>query len=461
MIETLLHVTAHTRGPARLDDPELDAADPSIAALTALGATNVVLVGGEPTLRADLPELLAAFPSATLRTDGLALAQSATLRELRAAGLGTLRIVLHSARPEAHDWLVGQAGAARRAMRTLLTAAELGIPTEIEATLTRPTAPHIAELVVLAEGVHARAVHLVRLAHRGLAAREAIMLTPRFGLLEDPLTDAGAAAIRARIALHVHGFPRCVAPSLGTAMEHGTRVRAFVDDAAWSAIARAHDVPFGLRCGSCPGESVCSGAPADYVACFGDAEIASESPRRERARVPVAGLAVPPRAGRAPTTRLRDIRSVVRRGAVEGDPLIDAPSVIPQTITITFAPIDTSTRVLRAKLIRAAQEGAAVLRISGGFDHPRAPELLREAARLPGPDVEIAGDLSPLHAWSDAQLFELAGLARAVSIATPAQRTEAEAFLARLARIAKIAGDFEATTYGSTVGPDGATEVLR
>jgi hypothetical protein len=126
----------------------------------------------------------------------------------------------------------------------------------------------------------------------------------------------------------------------------------------------------------------------------------------------------------------------VRRGEVQGDPLIDVAAPVPEVLELSFAPVDTSTRVIRARMIRAAQEGAAVLRISGGFDHPAAPELLREAARLPGPDVEIAGDLTPMHAWTDAQLFELAGIARAR--ATAGDEASTRAFLDRLARIAKI-----------------------
>jgi MoaA/NifB/PqqE/SkfB family radical SAM enzyme len=445
MTETLLHVTTRMRGAARLDACERDAPDPTLDALTSRAASlgPVVLSGGEPTLRADLPALLGAFPTATLRTDALPLVSATTLRDLRAAGLAKLRVVLHSARPEAHDWLVGQPGAARRAMRALLAAAELGIPTEIEATLTRPTAPHVTELVALAEGVHARAVHLVRLAHRGVAAREAVMLAARFALIEDALMEAGAAAHRGRLALFVHDFPRCVAPRLGSAIMPAARVHAFVDDAAWAPVREAYASPVVSRCAVCPGAESCVGVAAEYVARFGDGEIASEIARapRPHAELPPtsAPTSVPGRAGRPPTTRLRDVRAVVRRGEVEGDPLIDVAMAPAHVLALSFAPIDVSTRVLRARLIRAAQEGAAILRITAGFDHPQAPTLLREAARLPGPEVELVGDLSALYGWSDAQLFELAGLARVrARVVNIADLGAATTFLERLTRIAKI-----------------------
>lgn len=446
--EISLHVTTRGRGAPRLDEPEIDAPDPSLEALTraAAGDAPIALVGGEPTLRADLPELLSAFPGATLRTDGLALAGAGVLASLRRAGLGKLRIVLHSARADAHDWLVGAPGAARTAMRTLRAASELGMTTEIEATLTRSTAPHVAELVALAEHVRASSVHLVRLAHRGPAARDAVMLAPRMALLEDPLEHAQAAALRARLALWVHGFPRCVAPRLEAQVRPAAdRERRFVGTSEWQAVARAYDVALGVRCPSCPGAPHCDGAAEEYVARFGAAELLSERARETRPSDPAPSegppTSVAPRAGRAPTTRLRDIRAVARRGSVGGDPLIDRPEPVPSVLRVSLAPPSTTTRVLRARLVRAAQEGAATLRISGGLDHPSAPALLREAARLPGPEVELAGDLSPLAALADAQVFELQGIARALAAVFEPEHVAATlALLERLRRIAKIEG---------------------
>lgn len=453
MREILLHVTTRTRGAPLLDEPALDAADPSLEALAQAAGTDapLVLVGGEPTLRADLPALLGTFPGATLRTDGLALAGPGVLASLRRAGLGKLRVVLHSARPDAHDWLVKTPGAARTAMRTLRAAAELGIDTELEATLTRSTAPHVAELVALAEGVRARSVHLVRLAHRGQAARDTIMLAPRMALLEDPLDDALGAAIRARIALFVHGYPRCVAPKLEARVcPSADREHRFVPGEAWEAVRSAYATTYGARCPGCPGAPSCDGAAAEYVARFGAGELLSEMPREPRPSEPVSSDAAPsegapssvaPRAGRAPTTRLRDVRAVVRRGTVQGDPLIDRPQPTPRVLRVSFAPIDTTTRVLRARLLRAAQEGAAIVRVSGGLDHPSVAALLREAARLPGPEVEVAGDLSPLAALADAQIFELQGIVRALgAVFAPEDLPRTRAILERFARIAKIAG---------------------
>ncbi len=133
MSERWIHATARLRGGPRLDDPELDPVpdDPSLSALAALGgsARRTVIAGGEPTLRADLPEVLAALPGATLRTDGLALVSPRALRPLEDAGLAGVRVLLHAPEPAAHDWLVGIESAAKRAVRALQVAAEAGLRT--------------------------------------------------------------------------------------------------------------------------------------------------------------------------------------------------------------------------------------------------------------------------------------------------------------------------------------------
>src|SRR5690606_10695556 len=140
-----LLVTARSRAATRLHDglaaplPE----DPDIDALVDVSgapsrATPVLIAGGEPTLRADLPELAARLRGPGLITDALALAKPTAAAPLFEAGVRRFRATLHAARPDAHDWLVMQPGAARLAVRALRTLRALGATTEIAAVLTRP-----------------------------------------------------------------------------------------------------------------------------------------------------------------------------------------------------------------------------------------------------------------------------------------------------------------------------------
>ncbi len=155
----LLCVTARARGGERLHElPEPAPPDPSVAHLAALVTgreRRVWLSGGEPTLRADLPELIRAIaargPAVGLVTDALPLAQERALAPLMAAGVDRVRVVLHAARADAHDWLVSRPGAARLAVRALGRLVGSGVDVEVQATLTRSTLPPLHSLRTVSE----------------------------------------------------------------------------------------------------------------------------------------------------------------------------------------------------------------------------------------------------------------------------------------------------------------------
>ena len=448
MREIHLHATAATRSAAQLDGPSADLPDPALSDLVAALVSEpaelpVVVRGGEPTLRSDLPALLEALAPRrpVLCTDGLPLGSAPRIGALRQSGMAGLRVLLHSSRADAHDWLVGRQGAWKASVRALRVAGEAGLPIEVQATVTRPTAAHLAELVQLAASVGARAVHLRRLLGRGHAASSAVMLVPRFALLAEPLEAAAVAAQRAKLDLRLSGFPVCVAPRLRSRIAGPDAIRHLGSpEAAWRR-RLAEEVPETVaRCGACPDLPRCAGAPADYVERFGLAEILSEAerPERERGAAPALLAPPPPRAGRAPTTRRRAIHAIAARGGVEGDPLVHRPDPTVPALRIHLfdaAGAPWPTRILRSRLVRAAQEGAQVLRIVGRLGHPAAAEILREGARLPGVRVEVAGEVEGLEGLTDAEIYELRGLGR-----LDAALLRADALPAVLDRVRAIAG---------------------
>ena len=116
--ERLMVVSARVRHEGRLDR-RVRGTDPELPALRALGREPDWIGGGEPTLRADLPALLQELRPDGVITDGLALTQAKVVRGLVGHGLRKVRIALHSSDREAHDWLVGAPGSARRAQHAI------------------------------------------------------------------------------------------------------------------------------------------------------------------------------------------------------------------------------------------------------------------------------------------------------------------------------------------------------
>ena len=451
-------VTTQRRLVGRLDFDLAEVPDPPIAAvhkaLERVEASSWTLGGGEPTLRADLPALLRELAHGSdlgLRTDGLALVEPRVVTALVGAGLKRVRI---SARADAHDWLTGRGGNARRVLRALRVCVESPLAVEAEVTVTRPTTSTLAETVGVLVRLGVQRIVLRRLEARGAAASDFVALSPRLGLLEPYLVDAVAAGLRRGVSVHVQGFPHCAARSLASRMVPAPTWVAPAGVSPPAATVAAGD------CGACP--DACAGAPADYVGRFGWTELRSEGAwSADGSTVPVdqggpvahgPAALPPPRGLRPPATRVGF--AIAQSGrALHGDPVAAAPTAtVPEVLRVALYEGEP-TRSARVRLVRAAQVGAPLLRIAGGagLSHPAAPELLREAKRLSAQRVEVAGEASALDEWSDAQLRRLRGLTHFEAVffgpdaATHDARVgragaweAAQRGLARLARIASV-----------------------
>jgi MoaA/NifB/PqqE/SkfB family radical SAM enzyme len=103
-----------------------------------LGVSIINLVGGEPLLRPDLPEVIASvdksLSTVLLFTNGWHLAERA--RELRRAGLDSVYVSLDGADAGSHDQRRGTPGLFGRALAGLKAARRAGLSVGISTTLT-------------------------------------------------------------------------------------------------------------------------------------------------------------------------------------------------------------------------------------------------------------------------------------------------------------------------------------
>ena len=126
-----------------------------------LGVSNVVFTGGEPLVRADLPELIAHVDKtrahAMMFTSGVLLTEK-KVAELAEAGLDSLNVSIDADSPEVHDRLRRLPGAFRKAMEGARRAREAGILTGVStyASHERVTSGALEHLVRMArdEGFH-------------------------------------------------------------------------------------------------------------------------------------------------------------------------------------------------------------------------------------------------------------------------------------------------------------------
>src|SRR5476649_224955 len=148
-------------GHAFLRDPQLMTL-PEITriarAFVALGVEKIRLTGGEPLLRADVPELIRALkqelhvPDVALTTNGWLLEKRAP--ELRAAGLDRVNVSLDSLDPATAGRMNGLGFSPDRVLRGIAAATAAGLPVKLNMVVQRGV--NDGEILALAEFARAR-----------------------------------------------------------------------------------------------------------------------------------------------------------------------------------------------------------------------------------------------------------------------------------------------------------------
>jgi radical SAM protein with 4Fe4S-binding SPASM domain len=119
----------------------------AIDRLWELGIPHIVFTGGEPTLREDLPALIAHAERkgqiTGLNTNGRRLSNRAFLHSLVDAGLDHIQITLESHDPAVHDSVVGMRGAWRQTVEGLRNAVGARVYVMTNTTLLQSNSPAI------------------------------------------------------------------------------------------------------------------------------------------------------------------------------------------------------------------------------------------------------------------------------------------------------------------------------
>lgn len=185
----------------------LDEIGTIVERVAALGrkVENVTLTGGEPTLRADLPDIIALYrrrvPSArvNMATNGLRL-DGELARSLAGAGAATVQITMLGPSPELHDRLVGRPGAFDRTLRAVNEAKLAGMAVAVFFVALRDNCEQLGATACLALAVGADAVVFNRVnpGGRGLQGFEA--RTPLPGQLAAAMQQARELKLGARLS---------------------------------------------------------------------------------------------------------------------------------------------------------------------------------------------------------------------------------------------------------------------
>lgn len=211
-------------------DPDTGEMRRRIREAFAHGFQELAFSGGEPTLRADLPDLVAlarqiGFARVSITTNGRRLVYREYARSLLDAGLTGVSISLHGPVPEVHDALTGVPGSFRQAVAGLRMIAGLtrGGQQRFDRntiTLIVPeNAGRLRETLILAGHLGAD-LHVVQ---PFILSRETLAVASRYLMDQEALVGALRTALQDPLPhggkVKPYNLPPCLFPDLGDRLE--------------------------------------------------------------------------------------------------------------------------------------------------------------------------------------------------------------------------------------------------
>lgn len=262
------------------------------------GATRVAFMGGEPTLRQELPDWIrlarrAGARRVVLQTNARRLAYRAYARSLARAGAHALDVSLQGPRAELHDHHTRVPGSFKQTVAGITSARAAGLEVGVSAVITRSNFRHLTQLVRRVAGLGVTRLRLAPARACGEAGRLLPRVVPRLALVRPHLAEAARAAATLGIGLEVAGVPPCVF----------SPVDLFSDGPSWDGEAADHpgleqaaQEPVGalpMTCQACALAGQCDGVDPGYLVRFGGHELSPMTAADRRVDL-VAGVGTGP-----------------------------------------------------------------------------------------------------------------------------------------------------------------------
>lgn len=294
----------------------------------ALAHRAVVLSGGEPTLRPELPTWAARAAARGLEfglvTNGAAL-DAGLVRALVRHGLRYAHVSLHGGSAEVHDGLA-RARSFDRALAGLRALDGRGVEVWVNCVVTRPNLDGLRDVAAAVAPLRDAGLKYSFVDPRGAAARE-VELVPAVTEAAAKVVDAIAHA-RALLGpdrgVQHDGFPLCLLPGLeelrGDLRAHGFATMAEIGEHDLHPVDDGNAI-HPAACRPCALRGRCTGLFRNYLARCGDGEVRPVTDRHRpalieythEAQVPAAGEGCPVEAlGLDPWDRVRHL--FVRHG---------------------------------------------------------------------------------------------------------------------------------------------------
>lgn len=242
-------------------------------------ADGVVFTGGEPTLRAELLDLVRrahqlGYAPIQIQSNGRVFASLEACEDLIEAGATEFSPALHGHLPALHDHLTRAPGSFAQTVRGIRNLHDLGRPVITNSVVVRANAPTLPELASLLVALRVVQFQFAFVHPVGSVARGFTRVVPRMELVSRPLRRALAIGRAAGAQPVTEAVPYCILPGLEDCVIEGRIPPTRVVDAGITvedyAEYRRHEGKLkGPECPRCRWFDRCEGPWREYPERYG------------------------------------------------------------------------------------------------------------------------------------------------------------------------------------------------
>jgi MoaA/NifB/PqqE/SkfB family radical SAM enzyme len=248
--------------------------------LATQGVRRLTISGGEPTLSADLPELIATAREAgmsevVLQTNGVLLADSRRVKRLKDAGLTEVFLALHGHTAELSDAITGLAGGFDKTLAALRHLLAARLPLVLDHVITNKNVAMLELFAdfALAEADRAQrsfAINFAVAQPLGRYEQAYVASTPRLSVLREHLLAAFTRLHKSSV--EAIGFTSACGPPL-CAVRGRDEFMGRLEPIAEAGKESARDFIKAPACATCRLTDYCLGLRRIYADAFGLDEI--------------------------------------------------------------------------------------------------------------------------------------------------------------------------------------------
>jgi MoaA/NifB/PqqE/SkfB family radical SAM enzyme len=278
-------------------DKRHEFADHSTEAVKALltagrrDADEVVLTGGEITIRDDLPELVRhardlGFVVIQLQTNGRMLSHRPFVEALQAAGVTELSPAIHGPTAAIHDGLTRSPGSFRQTVKGVRQVRRLGLKVIVNSVIVKANVPHLPALARLLVALEVDQFQLAFVHALGSAAESFATIVPRLTEVRPQVIRALNIGLRAGVRCMTEAIPLCFLPGLEDLAAEAIIPRTKIFDADqvindYTEFRRSEGKAKGPMCQRCIHDTQCEGPWREYPEHFGWEEFEPVTQRDE------------------------------------------------------------------------------------------------------------------------------------------------------------------------------------